>query len=150
MEDKKFSLSWKDFDEHVRSSYKDLKFEETFTDARIVCKDTKPLATHKVILANCSPVLKGILKDTPGPNPIIYLTKIMGKHLKLMMDFMYLGNVQVDQTDLDGFLAVAEELKVKGLSKEPECVTQSAIEFEIKIQRTITGLCKKWRLSLMH
>merc|ERR1712098_463282 len=41
---------------------------------------------------------------------------------------MYLGEVQVEQGDLDGFLAVAEELKVKGLSKEPECETKPAME----------------------
>merc|ERR1711971_329269 len=41
----------------------------------------------------------------------------MGTELSALMDFMYQGEVSVAQEDLNTFLSVAEELKVKGLTQ---------------------------------
>ena len=36
--------------------------------------------------------------------------------LKYILDFAYSGEVTIHQEHLDGFLAIAEDLKLKGLS----------------------------------
>mgnify|MGYP001175139641 CR=1 FL=1 len=43
------------------------------------------------------------------------LRGIVAQDLEAVLDFMYQGNVNVDQKELDAFLALAKELKLKGL-----------------------------------
>ena len=47
--------------------------------------------------------------------PLIYLSGIDYHDLESVLDFMYFGKVNIDQSRLSSFLAAAEELKVKGL-----------------------------------
>ena len=39
------------------------------------------------------------------------------KDLNSLLDFIYQGEVNIYQEDLDGFLAIAEELGLKGLTR---------------------------------
>ena len=48
--------------------------------------------------------------------PLIYLRGIKYEDLQSILDFMYFGEVNIAQEKLNSFLAVAEELRVKGLS----------------------------------
>jgi len=56
--------------------------------------------------------------NTSGSNmqPLIYLRGIKYEDLQSILDFMYFGEVNIAQEKLNSFLAVAEELRVKGLS----------------------------------
>ena len=59
-----------------------------------------------------------MLRLHPHPHPLIYLKGVKYQHLLAVLDFMYHGEVNVTQEELNSILAVAEELKVKGLSEE--------------------------------
>merc|ERR1719510_1705110 len=50
------------------------------------------------------------------PNPYIYLRGVSYSDLVSILDFIYNGEVNVAQEDLNSFLAVAEELQIKGLT----------------------------------
>ena len=50
-------------------------------------------------------------------SPIIFLKGVTSYHLNLIVDFVYLGEVEVPEKDLSGFLEVAGDLKIRGLSK---------------------------------
>ncbi len=71
---------------------------------------------HKVILAACSPFFKRVLSANPHQNPLIYLKGVDHDNLMAVLNFMYHGEVNVAQEELSGFLRVAEELAVKGLT----------------------------------
>ena len=43
------------------------------------------------------------------------MKEIKGEDLLAMVEFLYIGEVNVGQENLDTFLALAEELKLKGL-----------------------------------
>ena len=47
---------------------------------------------------------------------MIYMRGLQAKDLVAMVDFIYYGEANIYQEDLDGFLALAEELQLKGLS----------------------------------
>ena len=47
---------------------------------------------------------------------MIYMRGLKAKDLMAIVDFIYLGEANIYQEDLDGFLALAEELQLKGLS----------------------------------
>ena len=57
-----------------------------------------------------------MLKEQDHPNPYIYLRGVSYYDLSAILDFVYHGEVSVAQEDLNSFLAVAEELKIKGLT----------------------------------
>ncbi|CAG0897530.1 unnamed protein product [Darwinula stevensoni] len=50
--------------------------------------------------------------------PIIHFYGIEMMHLRLLVDFMYLGEVDVPSSDLEQFIALADSLEVKGLKGE--------------------------------
>ena len=47
---------------------------------------------------------------------MIYMRGLKAKALEAIVDFIYHGEANIYQEDLDGFLALAEELQLKGLS----------------------------------
>ena len=49
-------------------------------------------------------------------NPLIYLDGVEAKNLHLILDYIYQGEVQIFQDDLDSFLNVAKKLKIEGLT----------------------------------
>ena len=81
----------------------------------LACTDGQHIEAHKVILAASSPFLAGVLKTNKHPHPIIYMRGIKFQDLTAMIDFLYHGEANVYQDDLDSFLAIAEEFQLKGL-----------------------------------
>ena len=116
-----FCLRWNDFAENVSSAFKDLRTENDFFDVTLACSDSalKTLQAHKVILSACSNVFKDIFrKQSNAQNlstPYIYMRGITYNNLASILDFIYNGEVNVTQKDLNSFLAIGEELQIKGL-----------------------------------
>jgi hypothetical protein len=75
------------------------------------------IQAHKVILSACSPFFRGVLKQNPHQHPLLYLKDVRYKDLESVLSFMYHGEVNVAQDQLNSFLMVAEELQVKGLTQ---------------------------------
>merc|ERR1712203_1217599 len=75
------------------------------------------IQAHKVILSACSPFFRGVLRRNPHAHPLLYLKGVKFSDLTAVLNFMYHGEVNVAQEELNSFLAVAEELRVKGLTQ---------------------------------
>ena len=112
----KLHLQWKDFQNNVSLTFGRLREENDFSDVTLACEDGKRVDAHKMVLAASSPFFEKILKSSQHPHPIIFLTKVKEGDLSALMDFLYYGETNVAQDHLDSFLAVAEELKIKGLT----------------------------------
>jgi len=115
----KFCLKWNDFERSISAAFKDIREEKDFFDVTLACDgaDTDQLQAHKVILSACSPFFRRVLKRNPHQHPLLYLKGVTFKDLQYVLEFMYHGEVNVSQDDLNAFLAVAEELQVKGLTQ---------------------------------
>jgi len=111
----KFCLRWNDFETIISSAFRDLKEEKDFSDVTLVCADQQ-VEAHKVILAACSPFFKKVLRKVQHSHPLIYLKGVQFSDLEAVLSFVYHGKVNVAEADLNSFLAVAEELEVKGLT----------------------------------
>eukprot|EP00092_Neocalanus_flemingeri_P004301 GFUD01004624.1.p1 GENE.GFUD01004624.1~~GFUD01004624.1.p1 ORF type:complete len:324 (+),score=77.62 GFUD01004624.1:85-972(+) len=101
-------------------AFKELKEDKDFFDVTLACNGDRQLQAHKVILSACSPFFRNILKKNPHQHPLIYLKGVLYEELVSVLNFMYHGEVNVAQEDLTSFLAVAEELKVKGLTQDKQ------------------------------
>ena len=73
------------------------------------------MEAHKVILAASSPFFQKLLRTNKHPHPLIYMRGMNSDDLLAIVDFLYRGEANVFQENLDSFLAVAEELQLKGL-----------------------------------
>ena len=72
------------------------------------------MEAHKVILAASSPFLQKLLGRNKHPHPLIYMRGMKSEDLSAIVDFLYRGEANVFQENLDSFLAIAEELQLKG------------------------------------
>lgn len=124
MSSEKFCLRWNDFEANVSSAFRDLREEKDFFDVTLACEDTQ-IEAHKVILSACSPFFKNILKRHPHQHPLLYLKGVQITELANVLNFMYMGEVNVAQEQLNNFLSVSEELQVKGLTQGGQRKTQT-------------------------
>lgn len=110
-----FHLARNDFDACTRNTFKNLQEDgEVFADVTLACAE-KQLKAHKVILSACSPFFRRLLISNPHPHPLIYLKGISGPDLEAIVGFIYQGETNVSEQQLDSFLSSAQELQVAGL-----------------------------------
>ena len=57
------------------------------------------------------------MKAHPNPQPLIYMRGVKTSDLVAVVDFIYQGEANIYEDQLESFLALAEELELKGLSE---------------------------------
>lgn len=110
----KFCLRWNDFESNISSAFRDLKEDKSFSDVTLACSDQQ-VEAHKVILAASSNFFKKVLKNIEHSHPLIYMKGVKFTDLEAVLSFVYHGEVNVAEANLNNFLALGEELEVKGL-----------------------------------
>ena len=112
----KFCLKWNEFESNVSTAFRELRDDKDFFDVTLACEGNQ-LEAHKVILSACSPFFRAVLKRNPHSHPLLYLKGIKYEDVLAVLNFMYHGEVNIAQDELNSFLAVAEDLQVKGLTQ---------------------------------
>ena len=115
MMSEKFSLSWNDFHSNVSKSFSKLRTEDVFYDVTLVSDDQKQILAHKVVLSASSDYFKNILKQNKHPNPLLCLEGVSSNELNNILDYVYNGEANIFQDDLDRFLNIAERFQLKRL-----------------------------------
>ena len=93
-----------------------MRNDNDFTDVTLACEDGQQIEAHKTVLVSSSPFFRVQLQKHKHPHPLIYMRGIKFNNLATIMDFLYYGEANVLQENLESFLALAEEFKLKGLS----------------------------------
>jgi len=112
----KFCLRWNDFESNISVAFREIREEKDFFDCTLSC-GSRQIQAHKLILSACSPFFRSVLRQNPHQHPLLYLKGVEFTDLQAVLNFMYHGEVNVAQEELNSFLAVAEDLKVKGLTQ---------------------------------
>ena len=115
LSNQKLCLQWSDFHDNASSSFQELRGDKDFTDVTLACEDGQQVEAHKLVLIASSPFFLNILKRNKHSHPLIYMRGVKSENLTAMVDFFYQGEANVFQENLDSFLALAEELQLKGL-----------------------------------
>ena len=113
----KFCLKWNDFESNISAAFRELREDKDFFDVTLACDDDQ-IQAHKVILSACSPFFRKVLRRNKHEHPLLYLKGVRYADLVSVLSFMYHGEVDISQEDLNTFLAVAQDLKVKGLTEK--------------------------------
>merc|ERR1712192_36750 len=116
MNSEKFCLRWNDFETNISDAFRELREAKDFFDVTLVCENEQVQA-HKVILSACSSFFRNMLRRNVHQHPLVYLKGVKFSDLQSVLNFMYQGEVNVAQEELNSFLAVAEDLRVKGLTQ---------------------------------
>ena len=111
----KLFLEWNDFQENVNTAFENLRGNNDFSDVTLACEDGQQFEAHKVILAASSPFFHRLLERKKHPHPLIYLRGLKSEDLSAILDFLYCGEANIFQENLESFLAIAEELELKEL-----------------------------------
>lgn len=83
----------------------------------LLCAEGEVFQAHRFIIGSCSEYLHTLLTSShvvTQANPIIWLD-IPKEFVKLLLNYMYNGEVTVKSDDMRDFLAAAQKLRVKGL-----------------------------------
>ena len=117
MSDEKFCLKWNDFEHFAAKSFNNLREEKDFFDVTLVSEDQVMLESHKIVLSASSNFFKNILRKHSHNHPLLYLHGVQSESLQLILNYIYQGEVQIYQEQLDQFLAVASDLQIMGLQQ---------------------------------
>ena len=140
----KLCLKWNDFQETVNTAFGSLRGDTEFADVTLACEDGQQLEAHKVILAASSPFFLNILKKNKHPHPLIYMKGTKFENLLATIDFLYYGEANVFQENLDSFLSLAEELKLKGLTGQQDVSEDNTGAYEKEMTTNLPSKGEKW------
>lgn len=89
---------------------------QVFVDVTLSCEGGQQLRAHKVVLAACSPYFQAVLQNNPCKHPIVILPRdVAFADLRAIIEFVYRGEIDVAQEQINSLLAAADTLKIKGL-----------------------------------
>lgn len=113
-----FTLKWNNHMNNMMDVFKDLLSNELMVDVTLAC-DGLSLKAHKIILAACSPFFQSLFVENPCKHPIVILKDMKYNELKNIIEFIYNGEVNVSQDQLNCLMKTAETLRIKGLAEFP-------------------------------
>ena len=116
----KFNLKWNDFQSNISKTFSSLRTDSHFYDVTLVSEDLQQMSAHRVVLSACSQYFSDVLRQTKHSNPLLCLEGVTSTELQFILDYIYQGEVQIYQENLDRFLAVAERFKLEGLINLPD------------------------------
>ena len=114
----KFNLKWNDFQSNISKSFGKLKNEQEFFDVTLISEDQKPVSAHRLVLSACSPYFRNILTANTHSHPLLCLEGVSSQNLNFVLDYIYQGEVQIFQEQLDEFLKIAQKYQLEGLTAQ--------------------------------
>ena len=114
----KFTLKWNDFSCNAQKTFQNLRKEEDFFDITLVGEDFNHVTAHKIVLSSSSEYFKTVFSNNKKyfqSHALICMEGLNQGDLNNVLDYIYHGEVQINQHDLNRFLGIAERLKLEGL-----------------------------------
>ncbi|XP_008470597.2 protein tramtrack, beta isoform [Diaphorina citri] len=111
-----YCLRWKYHHSNLQSMFSQLLERECFCDVTLACEG-KHIRAHKVMLSACSTYFDAILSQHDETNPIVVFKDVRFEDLRALVQFMYKGEIKIENTQLTTLLKTAEELRIKGLAE---------------------------------
>ncbi|CAL4166582.1 unnamed protein product, partial [Meganyctiphanes norvegica] len=123
MEDRLLSLRWKNQKSTFFEHLKILREKSSYTDATLAVNGLF-FPVHKFVMSTCSEYFRDIFEKTSCKSPVIVLKDVRIYDIEVLLDYMYVGEVTVNQCELESVLKTAELLKIKDLAVPDEDPTK--------------------------
>jgi len=109
-------LKWNDHHNLFFVGAEELCETEEYTDVTLAA-GTKFFSAHKLVLSICSPYFRRLFKRLGKEKSVIFLKDVDHRHLDLLLQYMYKGEIKVQEDELVAVLNTAQGLEIKGLSE---------------------------------
>ena len=116
----KFCLKWNDFQTNVSNTFRKLRTSEHFYDVTLVSDDQQQVSAHKVVLSSSSKYFETVLTSAKHSHPMLCLSGVNKGDLENILNFIYNGEIQIYQDNLDKFLDIAQRFQLQGLIQGKE------------------------------
>lgn len=115
MEVDAFCLRWNNHQPNLINMVQELLSQ--FNDVTLLCED-RAIRAHKLVLSACSGYFRRLLTSTleSQQHPFIFFKDVKASEMTAVMRFMYEGQVDIQQQELEGVLRLARTLEVTALS----------------------------------
>lgn len=126
----KFNVCWNDFHSNASKSFKKFRDESYLHDVTLISDDFKRISAHKLVLSACSEYFRNIFQQTKQQShPFLCLDGVNFTDMQNVLNYVYEGEANLHQEDLERFLTIAQRLKLDGL--ELDCNTDMKCEENI-------------------
>lgn len=97
--------------------FQEMYQSERLVDVTLSCGDGQ-IHAHKLVLSACSPYFRNLFEKLANPfhYPVIVLKDMPAEDLKLIVDFMYRGEITIPQDRFISLIRSADNLQITGLS----------------------------------
>ena len=108
-------LKWDNFEVYTAKTFQTARISGDFSDVTLVCEDGHLLDAHKLVLSASSQFFQDLFKMNNHPHPLVYLRGVKAHDLVALVDFVYDGETSISNEHIETFLAIGQDLKIKGL-----------------------------------
>jgi len=109
-------LKWNDHHSLFFSGAEELCQSEEYTDVTLSA-GSKLFPCHRLVLSVCSPYFRQLFRRLGNDKSVIYLKDVEPRHLELLLDYMYRGEIRVEEQELGTVLNTAQGLEIRGLTE---------------------------------
>ena len=103
------------FEANLRQTFKQLKDEKRLCDVTLATDDGHQVLAHKTILSAGSQYFDDVFRENDYSDIIVYLNGINKIDLEPITDFIYSGEANVKNENVNNFFTTALELRVRGI-----------------------------------
>jgi len=114
--EEKFNLTWRDYKSNVSKSFSSLRHEDNLNDVTLVSDDHIQISAHKVVLSSSSGYFKDIFTKNKHSHPMLCLVGVKSEEVNHVLDYIYYGEVELQQSNIEAFLEVAQKFQLEGLA----------------------------------
>ena len=115
----KVHLQWNDFLSNTTIAFRNLREDTDFADVTLACEDGRPFEAHRVVLASSSGFFQNLLsRNRDRRQPLLYMRGVAAENMTAILDFLYCGEANVSQENIESFLALARDLQINGLKED--------------------------------
>lgn len=137
---KVFRLKWDNHLQNLSCLFESLYVQQKYVDVTLCCEGGS-LKAHKVVLSACSAYFETIFRDHPCKHPLVIIHDVKAKEMQMVLEYMYKGELNVLEDELNSFVNTATLLDVRGLSNNlPKEKVASTCEPTIPICDQSDGL----------
>jgi len=106
-------MKWDSFESHILASQRELYCTKQFSDVTLVSDDLVEFLAHKTVLASASPKLKTLLAMSPHQqSAFLYLKGIKHQDLESILQYIYLGETEISELEVQEFTEIAKDLGI--------------------------------------
>ncbi|CAL4062953.1 unnamed protein product [Meganyctiphanes norvegica] len=111
-----YCLRWNNHQHNLLGVLETVLTSQQYADVSLFCEG-HVIRVHKLVLLASSSHFERILQASPeSQQPVIILDGTRYADLRALVDYMYRGEVNIEQDQLSSLLKTAETLKIKGLA----------------------------------